>query len=155
MDNIYSSLIDNGFKPEQDLSYRKTVSVSEHRKSYLLDVSDKKKSAQFQVDGYIIVEGQKCDKLILVEFSSDPNSWAEILVELKGTDVSHAVDQLESSLKNEKLQHKTITERRARIVATSFPASKSDPIMEKAKKRFRQLYQCDLRGFKSMQKDNI
>jgi len=153
MDNIYSSLIDKGFKPKQDLSYRKTVSVSEEGKSYLLDVSDKKQSAQFQVDGDILVEGQKCDKLILVEFKSD--SWAEILVELKGANVAHAIDQLECSLKNKNLQHKTITESRARIIATSFPASKSDPTMEKAKKRFRQLYKCDLRGFKSKQKDSI
>ena len=153
MGNIYSSLIDKGFKPEQNLSYRKTVSVSEKGKSYILDVSDKKQSAQFQVDGCIIVGGKKCDKLILVEFNSD--SWAEILAELKGKDVAHAIDQLECSLKDKNLQHKTITESRARIVATSFPASKSDPMMEEAKKRFRQLYKCDLRGFKSMQKDHI
>ena len=46
------------------------------------------------VDGCIIKEGVRCDKLLL---SADERE--ERYVELKGTDVMHAIDQLEETIK--------------------------------------------------------
>lgn len=46
-----------------------------------------------QVDGCTITDGMKCDKLLL---SADEHE--ERYVELKGTDVMHAIDQLESTI---------------------------------------------------------
>lgn len=46
-----------------------------------------------QVDGCTIIDGIKCDKLLL---SSDEHE--ERYVELKGTDVMHAIDQLEATI---------------------------------------------------------
>ena len=46
------------------------------------------------VDGCTIKDGIKCDKLLL---SSDEHE--EYYVELKGTDVMHAIDQLEETIK--------------------------------------------------------
>ena len=107
----------------------------------------------FQVDGYVVTTGKKCDKLVLVEKETD--DWAEIFVELKGVDVASAIDQLKASLENPIFKHVTNKELRARIVAQSFPSNKSNPIMEKAKIEFRKKYQCDLRGMKNGQKDSI
>lgn len=46
-----------------------------------------------QVDGCTITDGIKCDKLLL---SADEHE--ERYVELKGTDVMHAIDQLEATI---------------------------------------------------------
>ncbi len=133
------------------MTVRKTVSMAENGKKYILNVSDSKESVVYQIDGKIITEGTKCDKMVLVK--RDSSDWIQIFVELKGVDVNHAIEQLESTLQNKKLKHLTNKEKRARIVAASFPANRGDTGMEKAKIRFLQKYKCDLRGLKSLQPD--
>jgi hypothetical protein len=152
-ENTYSTLEELGFKPEQDLSIRKIVSTSELGKRYHLNVSESKRSALFKIDGYVVSEGKRCDKLILVEKAE--NNWAEIFVELKGVDIASGVEQLKACLDNSLFKHLTNKELRARIVAQSFPSNKSNPMMEKAKIEFRQKYHCDLRGMKNGQHDSI
>lgn len=150
--NLHEKLEEEGYIVEQPLTVRKKVSTSENGKRYTLEISDSKESVVYQVDGHIITQGNKCDKMVLVERAND--DWMQILVELKGVDVNHAIVQLESTLQNGKLKHPTNKEKRARIVAASFPANRGNTVLEKAKIRFRQVYQCDLRGLKSNQPDN-
>lgn len=152
-ENTYSFLKESGFEPSQKLLVRKILATTEHGERYHLNISGNKKSSLFQVDGYIVTIGKKCDKLVLVEKEAD--DWAEIFVELKGVDVFSAIDQLRTSLENPIFKHVTNKELRARIVAQSFPSNKSNPIMEKAKIEFRQKYHCDLRGMKNGQEDSI
>lgn len=152
-DNTYSFLKESGFEPSLELLVRKILTTNEHGKRYHLNIFSNKKSSLFQVDGYVVTTGKKCDKLVLVEKETD--DWAEIFVELKGVDVASAIDQLKASLENPIFKHVTNKELRARIVAQSFPSNKSNPIMEKAKIEFRKKYQCDLRGMKNGQKDSI
>lgn len=149
--NLHEKLVALGYNPEQGMAIRKLVSVSEKGKVYKLQITESRKSIVYQVDGNIITDGNKCDKMILVEHTAD--EWTQILVELKGGDVSHAILQLESSLKHPNLQHPSNKEKMARIVATSFPSSRGNPILEKAKIRFLRNYNCDLRGVKSNQPD--
>ena len=152
-DNTYSFLKESGFEPSLELLIRKILATNEHGKRYHLNIIGSKESSLFQVDGYVVKTGKKCDKLILVEKETD--DWSEIFVELKGVDVASAIDQLKASLENPIFKHVTNKELRARIVAQSFPSNKSNPIMEKAKIEFRQKYHCDLRGMKNGQKDSI
>ena len=152
-DNTYSFLKESGFEPSLELLIRKILATNEHGKRYHLNIIGSKESSLFQVDGYVVKTGKKCDKLILVEKETD--DWAEIFVELKGVDVASAIDQLKASLENPIFKHVTNKELRARIVAQSFPSNKSNPIMEKAKIEFRKKYQCDLRGMKNGQEDSI
>ena len=152
--STYDNLTNNGFLPEQPLQIRKTIVERENGKKYTLEVSDNKSSVSYQVDGNIIKEGEKCDKLILVKYSDD--EWAEIFVELKGVDVPHAIEQLLTTLKKPIFKHPSNKVIKARIVATSFPSNKANPIMEKAKREFaNKPYFCDLRGLKNGQKDKI
>lgn len=152
--STYDNLMSNGFRPEQPLQVRKTIVESENGKKYTLEVLDNKASVSYQVDGNIIKEGEKCDKLILVKYCDD--EWAEIFIELKGVDVPHAIDQLFTTLKKQIFRHPSNKDIRARIVATSFPSNKANPIMEKAKREFaNKPYFCDLRGLKNGQKDKI
>lgn len=152
-DNTYSILKNSGYTPEQELSIRKIVATSELGKRYHLKVSQSKRSSLFQVDGYIVSEGKRCDKLVLVEKAKD--NWSEIFVELKGVDIASGVEQLRACLDNPLFKHLTNKELRARIIAQSFPSNKSNPVMEKAKIEFRQKYHCDLRGMKNGQQDSI
>ena len=84
-----------------------------------------------------------------------PEKWSEIFVELKGSDIDHAVAQLRATLRNPLFKHPSNDDIRARIVAQSFPAHKSDPTMENAKKEFRKNFQCDLRGMKTGQEEKL
>ena len=152
-ENTYSALKESGYAPEQELSVRRIVATSELGKRYHLNVSQSMRSSLFQIDDYIVTEGKRCDKLVLVEKAED--NWAEIFVELKGVDVISGVEQLKACLTNPLFKHMTNKELRARIIAQSFPSNKSNPMMEKAKIEFRQKFHCDLRGLKNGQQDSI
>lgn len=152
-DNTFSFLKESGFVPEQELCVRKILSTSELGKRYRLNINEDKRSSAFQIDGYIISDGKRCDKLVLVE--KEKNDWAEIFVELKGVDVSSGIEQLKSCLENPLFKHLSNKELRARIVAQSFPSNRANPVIEKAKIEFRKKYNCDLRGMKNGQQDSI
>lgn len=104
-DNTYFFLKESGFVPEQELIVRKILSTSELGKRYHLIINGNKQSSVFQIDGNIITEGKRCDKLVLVENAK--NDWAEIFVELKGVDVSSAIGQLKACLDNKVFKHIT------------------------------------------------
>lgn len=157
-DSTHERLLAEGYAPEQDLQIRAKVSVSENGKRYLLITNGKEESVVYAVDGNIVKEGLKCDKLVLVKRSSKdvkPEKWTEAFVELKGVDTNHAIDQLRQTLKKAIFKHPSNDDIRARIVAQSFPSNKSNPTMEKAKQEFRKTYNCDLRGMKSGQEDKL
>lgn len=157
--NTYEVLTGKGYEPSQSLQYRKILTTSEQGRKYSLEISGKKETAVFDVDGYIITQGLKCDKLVLVDENGTSNKgevWNEIFVELKGTDVAHAINQIRATLKEAVFKHPANKVVKARIVAVSFPTNKSNPIMEKAKKEFAASpYHCELRGMKNGQKDKI
>lgn len=157
-DSTHERLMTEGYAPEQGLQIRTKVSVTENGKRYLMTTNGKEESVVYAVDGNIIKEGLKCDKLVLVKRSAKdvkPEQWTEAFVELKGVDTSHAIDQLRQTLKKAIFKHPSNDDIRARIVAQSFPSNKSNPTMEKAKQEFRKDYNCDLRGMKSGQEDKL
>ena len=132
--------------------------MSENGKRYLLTTNGKKETVVYAVDGNIVKDGQRCDKLVLVKRSEKdvkPEQWTEAFVELKGVDTNHAIDQIRQTLKKTVFRHPSNDNIRARIVAQSFPSNKSNPTMEKAKQEFRKEYNCDLRGMKSGQEDKL
>ncbi len=156
--STYEQLAAEGFSPEQDLMARAKISTVEKGKRYTLVTTGKEESVVYAIDGNIVKEGQRCDKLILVRRSISgvkPEQWTESFIELKGVDTNHAIEQLRETLKKSIFNHPSNDEVRARIVAQSFPSNKSNPIMEKAKQEFRKVYNCDLRGMKSGQEDKI
>lgn len=157
-DSTHERLEAEGYAPEQVLKVRAKVCVSENGKRYLLTTNNKEESVVYAVDGNIVKEGLKCDKLILLKRSAKgakPEQWTEVFVELKGVDTNHAIDQLRQTLKKAIFKHLSNDDIRARIVAQSFPSNKSNPAMEKAKQEFRKDYRCDLRGMKSGQEEKL
>lgn len=157
-DSTHERLLAEGYAPEQDLQIRAKLGVSENGKRYLLTTNGKEESVVYAVDGHIVEEGLKCDKLVLVKRTAKdvkPEQWMEAFVELKGVDTNHAINQLRQTLKKAVFKHPSNNDIRARIVAQSFPSNKSNPTMEKAKQEFRKDYNCDLRGMKSGQEDKL
>ena len=51
--------------PEQELKVRKSISTSEKGVRYTATVNPERETVVFQVDGCIICDGDKCDKLVL------------------------------------------------------------------------------------------
>lgn len=115
----YNRLTENGFEAA-DHGVRDQFVCSEKRSRYALSLDPKMEGWRYQVDGYIIKEGDKCDALILVK---DGDDFAEVFVELKGSDVSHAITQLEETLKNGFFRDSDSLIRWARIAIYSYPKS--------------------------------
>ena len=67
--STHDRLTSEGYVPEQVLQIRAKVSVSENGKRYLLTTNGKKESVVYAVDGNIVKDGQRCDKLVLVNRS--------------------------------------------------------------------------------------
>ena len=132
--NLHERLQRDGYTPEQPLAVRKVVATAEKGRRYVLQVSNSKESVVYKIDGYIITAGSKCDKMVLIK---DSSNWTQIFVELKGKDLHHAIEQLESTLQNKMLAHSANKEKRARIVAASFPSNRGDMILEMVKISFK------------------
>lgn len=153
--STYENLTLAGYKAEQPLKIRKTVATQEQGKKYTLDVQGELPSAVFQVDGYIIKSDVKCDKLVMVQTANEPEeAWTQIFVELKGHDAVHGMEQLLATAKNPAFVSFTNRVKKARLVATSFPANKANPKVEKLKIEFAKL-NVDYKNIKSGQTDRL
>lgn len=146
-----SDLLKN-FIPEKELSMRSEISVEEKGVKYILKFRQKTFCVVYQIDGYVIDDKacKKCDKLILTSDDSSKDSLkAEIYVELKGSDVERAIEQLEQTLKHPYFSNMNSKLRWARIVSRRIPSNASKSAVEKAKRVFRCKYHCELRTVKS------
>lgn len=125
-----------------DHGVRNQFVCGEKRSKYALFLNPKMEGWRYQVDGYIITDGDKCDALILVK---DGDDFAEIFVELKGSDVSHAITQLEETLKNDLFKGSDSLVRWARIAIYSYPKSLMlDQEVDKKTGAFLKKYRCEL-----------
>lgn len=151
MNTSLYSILNKDHTPALPLAERKNLSLKEKQTIYRLEFTQRRSCSVFHIDGDIIKEGNKCDFLILAkqeEYQPEEN-WKAIFVELKGTDVEHALVQLDTSMSDPKMKHSSIKERHARIVAKSFPSSKSNPKFEKAKRDFKTRHKCSLKQVSS------
>lgn len=65
------------------------LTFSEQKSIFQVLNSDRRKLEKHQVDGCLIVDGIKCDWLLI-----DSDTGKEIYIELKGSDIKHAVNQI-------------------------------------------------------------
>lgn len=159
-DSLHTVLSDK-YDPTLPLAERSELSLKESQTTYKLSFGKgkRRKSVVYKIDGYIITEGKKCDYLILARqdiVNKDDELWKSIFVELKGTNVIHALEQLDATLSNPIFRHDSINEVHARIVAKSFPANNANSDFEKAKRKFKTKHKsCSLRQVSSNQPDII
>lgn len=142
--STYEYLTELGYTAEQELCQRKVFVCSEHGVTYRLEELSGYPSVSFGIDGNIISDNdrEKCDKLLLVEY--ERGKWVRIFIELKGSNILHAIKQIQSTL-----EHPIFTRHqeplRARIIARKIPKNSSDPSIEKAKKQLSKKHKCELK----------
>ena len=142
-----------GIKPDKGPAPMKKVSVTEKGVNYNVDVEGAAIVITYPIDGVAIKEGQRCDKFITV---LNENSGVAVFLEFKGGDISHAIDQLESTIKNPLFMPFPSREdkTRARIISNRGVSSASRSELERAKIRFLKNYNVELKQFSSLQPDN-
>lgn len=158
IDSLHT-VLSKSYPHQLPLVDRENLSLKETNTTYKLNFGKRRLCVVYQVDGNIIKVGNKCDYLILARQDiSDKNNekWKSIFVELKGTDVVHALEQLDATLDNELFIHSSINEIHARIVAKSFPANNANTDFEKAKRKFKKKHKnCTFKQVSSNQPDTI
>lgn len=98
-EDIYLTL-SNAYTPEKPLKKYREVTTKENGICYRANINPERAAVLFQIDGYVITSGAKCDKLLLSVNPSDSNTWYGHFIELKGTDTRHAIEQLEATITN-------------------------------------------------------
>ena len=101
-----------------EFSQNKVISVEENKRVFRVVNSSAKNINKVKVDGCYISSSTKCDWLFeILENEAIKNIF---YVELKGSDISHAIVQLEATIKHCKQIHGT-HKRESYIVASKFP----------------------------------
>lgn len=87
MDKLVAHFLQQGFRPNQPCQARRRISVSEKGQTYVLELPEPKKSAVYQVDGYMITAGDKCDAFVAIE-AGQPNhsSKGAVVPDIRGTE---------------------------------------------------------------------
>lgn len=115
------------------VSANNIVSVSENKRVFRIKNNSALTVNKVQVDGCYITTGLKCDFLfeIIETRDSIENIKNVFYVELKGSNVTHAIDQLEATINNCRTIHNQIV-KECYIVASKFPsAGTSSQVLKK------------------------
>ena len=111
------------------------IRFEEKNRKIIFQNPPKKRYLRVDVDGCTLVDGLRCDKLLL---SAD--ELEERFVELKGTDVKHAIEQLESTINRLGEHHGN---RHSYVICTNVAPALTTQIQKK-QKHFKQAYHSEL-----------
>src|SRR6266702_1014909 len=123
-----------GRRCDERISHKK-IKLSGPRTStvYLLNPK-KRKVEQIEVDGCAITQGLRCDWLVR---TTDVGSQEEIFVELKGSDIEHAIKQIEATIPQLSSDQK-LGQKRCVVASTRNPLAGTD--ISRHKIRLKKLY---------------
>lgn len=118
---------------------RSKVACEENRKKYILDNTQKRTVISYKMDGGIIVmdktvlpETVKCDYLYVI----NGEKKEAILIELKGTDIAHSLEQINGTLDQFRAFFENMSHVYGRaVVASSTPNLLTNPHYVKLKKK--------------------
>lgn len=110
----------------------------------------------YNVDGGIVTDKSlaKCDRVVYI-CNSGGEAEKSVFVELKGRNVEHAIEQLASTLEQQIFKLNRARKIFARAVTNRCPANAGNASTEKAKKKFRQSYNCELKILKPGNPDKL
>ena len=100
-------------------SRNRIVSVTENKRTFIVNNNSQYIVNKVQVDGCYKTSGLKCDNLFEIINGQIENIF---YVELKGSDISHAVRQLKAKIDYCRRIHSGI-QKECHIVASKFPKS--------------------------------
>jgi len=111
----------------------RTIVVEENKRKFILQNNSLNMINKVRVDGCYINNGAKCDYLI--ELINSNIVKTVFYIELKGSDINHAIEQIESTLQHCRQVHNNI-DKECYIVLSRFPsAGTSSQVL---KKKFKQ-----------------
>lgn len=113
----------------------RNIKFEENKRKIIFHNPSSSPYKKVKVDGCAITAGLKCDNLLV---SDDEHS--EYYVELKGTDVMHAVDQLENTIQK---IGEFDDDRHSYIICTNV-SPKCRTEIQKKQKHFRKSYKSEL-----------
>lgn len=99
----------------------KIVSVSEKQRVFRVKNSSLLVINQVKVDGCYKTTDAKCDYLF--EIIQDEKITLVFYIELKGKDIPHAIEQLESTIQYCTSEHKNVKTKQCYIVASKVPSA--------------------------------
>lgn len=109
---------------------RALVKCEERRKKYILENTKKEHIIVYQMDGGVIVNDKtvpagtsKCDYL----FVAGESTRKAVLIELKGLDIRHAIEQIKNTCDLYSDSFKSCTNVYARIITTAVPKMQATP----------------------------
>ncbi|MEM8720817.1 MAG: hypothetical protein AAGE84_16230 [Cyanobacteria bacterium P01_G01_bin.39] len=111
-----------------------------NRSKFRLENSKKLKISIIQVDDCVIKQGLRCDYLVVVPDKNKSSKGQEIYIELKGSDVKHAVEQLSTTI--QKLTKDMSASKLCFVASTKCPINSTQ--IQNIKKRFKKKYQARL-----------
>ena len=118
------------------------IVFEENARHIAFDNQDRKHCFRCTVDGGIIKEGNRCDFLLIVSDANDVNDRnQEHYIELKGIDVKHAIEQLDTSIN--RIRHNRVDKRCAYVVCKRVD-SPIKTFIQKAKSDFKRRYNSEL-----------
>lgn len=144
----------SGFAPEKIKDACERMSLEERGVKYVMEFNPPMDCAAYAVDGYII-KGTKTDKCYKLVFVQSSSRLLSIFVELKGSDVAHAIKQLEATISHPLFFRNRTDKIVARIVTRRVPSNTGNSAVVKAKNRFRSKYNCELMCVKSGNPDRF
>ncbi len=128
------------FKECEKASSDQLIPLQENKSKCVIENPNQFTIYIVQVDGCAIKEGLRCDYLVFPE-PKDIKKNLEIYIELKGSKISHAIEQLEATMR--KLSDDSAkSEKVCIIVSTRCPITGND--IQNFKKKFKTTYNAKL-----------
>lgn len=109
------------------------VIFEEARSKLIIENKDEVNATKVTVDDCEITEGIRCDYMYLIKDT-------EIYIELKGQDIKHAIDQLETTIKKLSSNIKT-QQKKSFIICARSPLNSAS--IQNVRVKFRKRYNCD------------
>ncbi|MBE9143286.1 hypothetical protein [Planktothrix mougeotii] len=118
----------------------KRITRKENQSQIIIENPNQFKVCVVQVDGCAIKEGQRCDYLVIPD-KQDIKRTLEIYIELKGSKILHAIEQLEATIK--KLSDDPAKQEKVCIIiSTRCPLAGTD--IQNFKRDFKKKYNATL-----------
>lgn len=111
----------------------KLVVFEEARSKLIIENIDEVEATKIIVDGCEITEGIRCDFMYIIKD-------LEIYIELKGQDIKHAIEQLETTIKKLSTNSKT-KKKKSFVICTRSPLSSAS--IQNVRVKFRKNYNSD------------
>jgi hypothetical protein len=128
------------FRECETILSNKLIPLEENKSKFVIENPNQFKVCVVQVDGCAIKEGRRCDYLVIPD-EQDIKKTLEIYIELKGSKILDAIEQLEATIK-QLSDHPAKQEKVCIIISTRCPLS--TPEIQKFKLRFKKTYNAKL-----------